>query len=193
MQKPNKTHQRWIAIGLLFSIIIFIGTVIFIPWYNTLNETLSEIDDLMFRVKRYERIIASREEVLTKVEQGRKEINALGYFYSLKTASLAAAKLQKRIKEIIQSAEGEQTSSQVLVPKEQDNLVRIAVKIKILGDMEMLKSLLYELDREKPLMNIEVLTIVPQRGKRNRKTRQIEHSGKVTVTLEVSSYMRKEV
>lgn len=186
----NKTQQRWLALGILFSMIVVLAAAIFIPWYSSLNETLDDIDEQIFRIKRYQKIIASREEVLSKVEHGREEINALGYIYTQGTSSLAAAELQKRLKEIVQRAEGELTSTQVLPNKTQDNLVRIAVKLKLTGDMEMLKSLLYEIDLEKPLINIDEISIIPKRGKRNRKTRKIEESGELTVTLEVSSYMK---
>lgn len=192
MQKLNKIQQRWLALGLLLAIIILIITLIFIPWYSALQEKLDEIDEHVFQIKRYERVIASRDDVLNEVQQGREQINSLNYFYKQETHSLASAELQKRVREIAQQAGGEISSTQVLPRKEQDGLIRIAVKVKLLGDMEMLRTLLYEIEAENPLMSIEDLTVIPRRGKRNRKTRKIEETGKVTVNLEVSGYMRKK-
>ena len=149
-----------------------------------------DIDDLMFRIKRYERVIASREEVLHEVAQGRKELNALGYLYHQGTTSLAAAELQRQIKAMVQRAGGEITSTQVLPHKEQDELLRVAVKVKLSGDMEMLRSLLYEIDIEKPLMNIAEMSITPKAKRRMRGKLKATESGKVIVTLEVSGYMR---
>jgi len=193
MQTLNDKQQRWLAIGLLLGIIVSLGLLIFMPWYNSLSKTLDDIDDQVFRDKRYQRVIASREEVLIEVEQGRKEINALGYFSAHTKPSLAAAELQKRIKEMVQHADGEISSTQVLPNKDKDGLLRITVKVKLTGDMEMLRNLLFEIDVEKPLMMIENLTIVPGPKKRNRKTRKREQTDKVVVTLEVSSYIRKEM
>jgi len=193
MQTLNDKQQRWLAIGLLLSIIICIGLLIFMPWYNSLTKTLDDIDEQIFRDKRYQRVIASREEVLIEIEDGRKKINALGYFTDQETPSLAAAELQKRIKEMVQNADGEISSTQVLANKDKDGILRITVKVKLKGDMEMLRNLLFEIEVEKPLMIIENLTIVPGRKKRNRKTRKTEQTGQVVVTLEVSSYMRKEM
>ena len=193
MQTLNDRQQRWLAIGLLLCIIISLSLLIFVPWYNSLSKTLDDIDEQIFRDKRYQRVIASREEVLVEIEQGRKEINALGYFSVKTTPSLAAAELQKRIKEMAQNAGGEISSTQVLPNKDQQGLLRITVKVKLTGDMEMLRNLLFEIEVEKPLMMIENLTIVPGPKKRNRKTRKTEQTGKIVVTLEVSSYMRKEM
>ena len=193
MQTLNDKQQRWLAIGLLLTTVIGIALLIFMPWYNSLTKTLEDIDEQIFRDKRYQRVIASREEVLTEIEQGRKEINSLGYFSVQTKPSLAAAELQKRLKEMVQNADGEISSTQVLPNKDEDGLLRITVKVKLTGDMEMLRALLFEIDVEKPLMMIENLTIVPAPKKRNRKTRKREQTGKVVVTLEVSSYIRKEM
>lgn len=191
MQQLNKQQQRWLAVGLLCSVIFILGALIFMPWYNAVNNIRDDIEDLTFRIKRYERVIASRDEVLREVEKGRKEINALGYFYTQETTSLAAAELQKRIKDIVQRAGGEITSTQVLPHKEEEDLLRVAVKVKLSGDMEMLRSLLYDIDIEKPLISIDNLSITPKAKRRMRGARKAVESGEVIVSLDVSGYMRK--
>lgn len=193
MQTLNNTQQRWLALSLLFGIIIGISALIIVPWLNHLSAINDDIEEQAFRIKRYQRVIASREEVLLDVEQGRKEINSLGYFSTQKSASLAAAELQNSIKSMAVDAGGELSSSQVLPNKEQEGLVRIAVKVKLTGDMEMLRALLYEIETKKPLLIIENVTVIPAPKKRNRKTRKTEERGNVVVTLEVSSYMRKQM
>lgn len=192
MQTLNDKQQRGVAIGLLVFIIVGVGLLIFIPWYGSLTNTLESIEEQKFRDERYQRVIASRDEVLVEVEKGRKEINELGYFSAQASVSLAAADLQKRIKVIVQNAGGDISSTQVLPNKNQEDLLRITVKVKLTGDMDMLKQVLFDIDIEKPLMMIEKLTIVPSPLRRNRKTRKREPTGKIVVTIEVSSYMRKE-
>lgn len=189
----NNIQQRWLAVGLLLAIIVSIGLLVIIPWLNNFNEINEDIDEQIFRIKRYQRVIASREEVINDVEQGRKEINSLGFFNAQKSTSLAAANLQNSIKTMAVNAGGELSSSQVLPNKQQDGLLRISVKVKLTGDMEMLRSLLYEIEIAKPLMIIEDITVVPAPKKRNRKTRKTEETGNIVATLEVSSYMREQM
>ena len=193
MQTLNNTQQRWLGLGLLFGIIISIAALVIVPWLNSLNEINADIDEQAFRIKRYQRVIASREEVLIDVEQGRKEINALGYFNTQESSSLATAELQNSIKAMAVNAGGELSSSQVLPNKEQNDLVRITVKVKLTGDMEMLRSLLYDIEVKKPLLIIDNVTVMPAPKRRNRKTRKTEETGNIVVTLEVSSYMRKQM
>lgn len=192
MQKLNDKQQRWVAVGLLISIITLIAATIFIPWYGAINKTMEDIDDLVFRIKRYERVISSRDQVLNAIEQGRTDIHALGYLYIQETFPLAAAELQKRLKEIVNNAGGELSSTQVLPQKEENGLVSIAVKVKVVGNMEMLRSLLYEIDIEKPLMSIEHIRIVPGSKRFGRKRLSADKSGTVTITLDVVGYMMKE-
>lgn len=191
MQKLNSTQQKWLALGLLVGVILVVSLIIFLPWYQAINEKLEAIDDQVFKIQRYQRVIASKDEVLEKVEQRRQEIYALDYFYAKDSYSLAEAELQNQIKTIAESVGGDISSTQILPLKEQEEIVRIAVKIRLQGSMEMFRNLLYEIETGTPFLFIDDLSIIPQRGRRNRRTRQIEETGNITVTIEVSSYMRK--
>ncbi|MCK5888475.1 MAG: type II secretion system protein M [Methylococcales bacterium] len=187
----NKPKQKWLALGLLLAILIILGIAVLIPWYNALNDKFEQVDEQVYRIQRYQRVIAGRDNVLREVGKGRDELNALGYFYNQSTYSLAAADLQKRIKGIAERSGGDVSSTQVLPHKEEDELTLISVKVRMVGDMETLRSLLYEIQAEKPLMTIEDMSIIPQRGKRNKKTRKVEDTGKVTLSMKISGYMRK--
>jgi len=189
MQLNNK-QQRWVALGLLIAIILVIGSVIFIPWYSAVSAMQEDTESLIFRIKRYERIIASRDQVMVGVEQARHDVNSRGYFYEQKTASLAAAALQEHIKKIINHAGGEVTSIRVLPQKIERELVRITVEVRLSGSMPMLRQLLFKIDTEKPLMHINSITIIPSVKRLKRKTIPKEESGQVSVTAEVSAYMR---
>ncbi len=192
MMQLNNKQQQWTAIGLLIAIILIVGSAIFMPWYSALSAMQEETESLIFRIKRYERIIASRDQVMRGIEQARNDVNSRGYFYEQKTASLAAAALQEHIKKIINQAGGELTSIQVLPQKIEHELMRITVKIRLSGSMLMLRRLLFEIDTEKPLMRINSITIIPSVRRLKRKTIPKEESGQVTVTAEVSAYMKKD-
>lgn len=192
MQTLNSLQQRWIALGLLFIMIISVATLIIVPWLSALSEIHDDIDAQVLRIKRYQRVIASREEVLSDIEQGRKDINALNYFNAQTSSSLATAELQNTIKTMTIEAGGELSSSQVLPNKDQDGLLLIAVKVKLTSNMQRLRSLLYAIETAKPLMIIEGITVLPAPKKRNRRTRLIKATEDIMITLRVSSYMRKQ-
>lgn len=186
----NKVPQSWLAAGLLLVVIILVLAGIIVPTVSRVMEYQDSIEQLVFRIQRYKRVIASQDEVFEQVEETSDQIVAQGYFSNQETVALASAELQKFIKETVSTAGGELTSTQVLPQKQQGELTRIAVKIRLSGKMDMLRSVLYEIETAKPLLIVEKLDITPVRGKRNRKTRKVEPTGNMKVNLEVVSYMR---
>jgi general secretion pathway protein M len=57
----------------------------------------------------------------------------------------------------------------------------------------VLRSVLYEIETSKPLILVEQLDIRPARGKRNRKTRKVEVTGKLNINFQVASFMKEKL
>ncbi|MGR9053918.1 MAG: type II secretion system protein GspM, partial [Gammaproteobacteria bacterium] len=108
------------------------------------------------------------------------------------TAALASADLQQVIKNAIASAGGRLTSTQVLPSKTEGEFTLIAVKVRMSCDIEALRTVLHRIETAVPLLVIDELDIRPERGRRNRKTRQIEPSNSMNVSFQVSSFMSKQ-
>ncbi|MEQ1636937.1 MAG: type II secretion system protein GspM [Methylococcales bacterium] len=191
LQKLSKIQQRSLAIGLLVGAIVLILTLVIWPWYAQISSAKQEINDLVFRIQRYTRIIEGRNEVFEKVEQSKQSLNTLGYFNDQPTPALASAELQAFIKNTIVSAGGVLESTQVLPQTEEEDLIHIAVNVRLTGEIPMLRTVLYQIETAKPLKIIEELDIRPIRGVRNRMTGQLEDMGTVSINLQVASYMRK--
>ena len=186
----SKAQQSWLAAGLLMAVIVLLLAGVIMPSVSRVMDYKDEIEQLAFKIQRYKRIIASQDEVFEQVEETSLQIVDQGYFSNQETVALASAELQKFIKEAVSAAGGELTSTQVLPQKKQGVLTRIAVKIRLSGKMDMLRSVLYEIETAKPLLIVEQLDISPVRGKRNRKTRKVEPTGMLKINLEVVSFMR---
>jgi len=58
------------------------------------------------------------------------------------------------------------------------------------GDVEILRSVLHEIESSSPIMIVTQLDIRPVRGKRNRKTRKIEPSNKLNINFQAIGFMR---
>lgn len=189
--KLSRMQQRFWALGLLFAVVTLLLLIVVLPWYGQISSYRQEIKELVFKIQRYARVIDSRDEVFEKVEKSRAAINALGYFNDQATPALAQAELQTFIKNIIVTAGGVLDSTQVISQVEEEELIHIAVNVRLSGDIAMLRSALYQIENAKPLMLIEELDIRPIRGVRNRTTGELEDSGTVSVNMQVASYMRK--
>lgn len=184
-------YQRWGALGLLLLILLALVLLVFMPLISTAFEYQQQKIGLAFQIERTHRVIAKKQQVTNQINQIKQQYQQQNYFSSASTSALASAELQKIIKTTILDAGGQLISTQVLPSKKETNFNRVTVKVRMSGDSEVLRNMLYEFESFIPLMVVNQLDIRPVRGKRNRKTRKIQLSNKLTINFQVTGFMRK--
>ncbi|MBS3951351.1 MAG: type II secretion system protein M [Methylomicrobium sp.] len=163
-----------------------------VPLVNEALDLRDEKNELLFRLERYQRVIAKKEAVIANIDSIKEADSTQNYFSSQGTEALASADLQQFIKTAIANGGGQLTSTQVLPSKIEGEFTRIAVKVRMNGDIETLRSVLFQIESSIPLFVIDDLDIRPERGIRNRITRKIEPSNKLNISFQASSFMGKE-
>jgi general secretion pathway protein M len=186
-------NQRWLALGLFLFIFLLIIFVAIVPLVSTGLDYYQQKQELTFRLQRSKQIVARKEAVLEDIKNIKQQFQRQNYFSTRDTAALASADLQKFIKSTISSAGGQLTSTQVLPSSNEKGLKRISVKVRMSGDVEVLRSMLYEIESAVPVMIVDQIDIRPVRGKRNRKTRKIEPSSKLNINFQATGFMRAEL
>jgi len=201
---PNKGHdegltakqQRWLAVGLLLVVSLIAGLLIIVPVVNKGLVLLDAKNNLVFKLRQYERILAKKEAVIESQEHIKQQSEAQNYFIKQETEALASAEMQKLIKDYIASVGGQLSSTQTIPSS--DNATnstakfnRIIVRVSMTGDSEMLRTVLYKIETAKPLMIIDQIDIRPVRGRRNRVTGQIDASNELAINFQAVSFMRK--
>jgi len=190
--RQNKAMQRWLAVGLLVVFIALLAALTVIPATSKLIELNGEEDTLALKLKKYERILSRKEAVTEGVEAVNEQIQEQGYFNSQQTEALASAEMQEFIKKTIVDAGGKLSSTQALPVKNKDNFSLLTVSVRMTGNIEVLRSVLYQLETSTPLIMINQLDIRPMRGVRNRITRQIDPSNELNINFQAVSFMRKQ-
>jgi len=89
-------------------------------------------------------------------------------------------------------AGGQLSSTQVLPSANKDKFNPITVSVRMTGNIEVLRSVLYKLETATPLIVIEQLDIRPMRSIRNRLTHQIEPSNGLNINFQAVSFMRSQ-
>jgi general secretion pathway protein M len=84
------------------------------------------------------------------------------------------------------------SSTQALPVSNDDKFSRITVRVRMRGNSEVLRAVLYKIETSTPFIIINQLDIRPMRGSRNRTTRQIEPSNELNVNFQAVSFMRKQ-
>ena len=183
--------QRWLAVGLLIAVVLVIILVVIVPVVNKAMELQDAKDNLVFRLQQYERTLAKKDAVIASMDTIKQQHEEQGYFNSQNTDALASAEMQEFIKKAIVDAGGQLSSTQALPVSNKGKFSRITVRVRMTGNSEVLRAVLYKIETSTPLIIIDQIDIRPMRGKRNRTSRQIESSNELNVNFQAVSFMRK--
>ena len=184
-------QQRWLALGLLIAVVLVIILVVIVPVVNKKMELNEAKNNLVFRLQQYERILAKKDAVIASMANIKQQHDEQGYFNSQNTDALASAEMQEFIKKTIVEAGGQLSSTQALPVSNKGKFSRITVRVRMTGNSEVLRAVLYKIETSTPLIIIDQIDIRPMRGKRNRTSRQIESSNELNVNFQAVSFMRK--
>ena len=192
LMKDEIMVQRWLALGLLLFVFLLIIIVAIVPLVSMGLDYYEQKQELTFRLQRSKQIVARKQTVVEDIKNIKQHYQQQNYFSTQNTVALASADLQKFIKSTISNAGGQLTSTQVLPSISENGFKRISVKVRMSGDADILRSVLYEIESSVPVMIIDQIDIRPVRGKRNRKTRKIEPSSKLNINFQATGFMRVE-
>ncbi len=190
--RVSTAYQRWFAVGLLVAVILIFSMTVIAPLVSKGMELRDAKNSLVFRLQQYERISAKKESVIASMATIKQQHDKQGYFNSQKTDALASAEMQEFIKKTIVDAGGQLSSTQALPVSNDDKFSRITVRVRMRGNSEVLRAVLYKIETSTPFIIINQLDIRPMRGSRNRTTRQIEPSNELNVNFQAVSFMRKQ-
>ena len=194
----TENQHRWLAVGLLLIAGLIVGLIIILPVVNKGLALYETKNNLLFKLQKYERILAKKDVVIANREKIKQQSAEQGYFNRQDTEALASAEMQEFIKKTIMAAGGQLSSAQPIPSasagtSNTDKFNRIMVRISMTGNSELLRSVLYKIETAMPLMIIDQIDIRPVRGRRNRKTGQIEASNELAINFRVVSFMKKSV
>lgn len=193
MIKPsNKQIQRWMAVGLLVTVLLVVGLSVIVPLLSKGLELHEAKNNLVFRLQQYERVLARKDAVIANINAIKEQHLARGLLNSQSTGALASAEVQEFIKKAIVEAGGQLSSTQALPVSTKNDFSRIAVSVRMTGNSEVLRTVLYKIETSTPLIVINQIDIRPMRGVRSRTTRQIEASNELNINFQAVSFMRKQ-
>ncbi|MDP2901648.1 MAG: type II secretion system protein GspM [Methylovulum sp.] len=191
MKIPKINTQRWLAVGLLIMVLLIIGSALVVPVVSKGLELNEAKNTLVFRLQQYERILAKKGAVIASMDKIKGQHDGQGYFNSQETDALASAEMQNVIKKTIVDAGGQLSSTQAIPVSTKDGFSRITVRVRMTGNSEVLRAVLFKIETSTPLIIIDQIDIRPMRGKRNVATNKIEPSNELNVNFQAVSFMRK--
>jgi general secretion pathway protein M len=189
-QPINK--ERWLAVGLLVALVSVVGLLLIVPIVSKSLDLHDKKQALLFKLQQYQRILAKKDAVLASMDSIKAQHDEQGYFNSQQTDALASAEMQDFIKKSIVEAGGQLSSTQAIPVSVKDGFSRITVRVRMTGNSEVLRAVLYKIETSTPLILIDQIDIRPMRGRRSLTSHKIEPSNDLNVNFQAVSFMRKQ-
>ena len=191
IRQKNNQNARWLAVGLLLALISLIGFIIILPLVNQGLALYEEKNALGFRFEQYERILARKQSVIDEMEALKEKFADQNYLSTQNTSALASADLQEMIKQAIVEAGGQLSSTKGLPIVIKNNFQHIPINVRMTGNSEVLRAVLYKIETATPLVVVEQIDIRPMRGVRNKVTHKIDPSNELSINFQAISFMKK--
>ena len=151
-------QRRLLAVGLALLVLGSVLVVLGRPLWQLQVTNAERVEALEFELRRFQAAAAARPEL----ERRRAELRAMqdrGGYLSGNRPTLAAADLQRLVRSAVANARGTLVSTQVLPAESVEGFQRINLRIRVRGDVEMLRSVLYRLEAGTPYLLVDNLRI----------------------------------
>ena len=189
----NSNYQRWLAVGLLAILVMTFVFLLVVPLINMGISYHEEKTDLIFRLQRQQKIVDRKDQVAENLAAIKAQASEQGYLSSRDTEALASADLQNIVKTAVTDAGGQLTSTQGLPGKLDNGFNRVAVRVRMTGSMDTLRSVLHTFNNTVPIFIVDQIDITPIRGnRRGNVNNKLETNAELNMSFQVVSFMNGE-
>ena len=151
--------------------------MIFTPWWSKLVYYAEQQQILAERLVTYNKMLRQKPQLEERLSVATARLNSSDLYFRSATAELAGAELQRRISSLVDTTDAKLISTQNLGVSKEAGPRKIAVRVRLSGDMDDLSKILYELESQPPVTIIQNLSMrskrVSMRRNRQNKTQNI--------------------
>lgn len=186
---PVTKKHRVQALLLLLATSLVLILVIFIPWQSKWAFYTEQQLALSDRLATYNKMLHQKGYLEERLLTLSKRLKNSELFFRSATAELAGAELQRRIRTMVDSTDAKLISTQNLGVTNEAGQNRIAVRVRLTGDMDAVTKILYELEAEVPVTIIQNLSM---RAKRVsvRRNRQNAVQNMIDINFDLIGFLR---
>jgi len=145
-------------------------------------------DELELQLVKYKKAEQQLVQLKNQISQLNNNSSQKAYFLENKPDTLAAADLQKRLKTLIESHNGQIVSTQPMIDQDNDLFSKVTVKLHMRGNINTLQETLYALEFATPLLFIDNI-IIQNRVRRSASRRNQPNADQLEIRLDVTGYI----
>lgn len=188
----------WVLV-LLLPIAFIVGVIA--PWINRIDTLDEQIATSQDQLHRYQRLLTRLPGLQAELEEVKTNEDFKAFYFNAATPALAGAGLQRKIQDIVRSADGRLISTQLLPEQKDEQPPRVRIRTQLQGSTETLLSVLYEIEQSRPFLFVDKVSIrstarsaQPTRRQRARRSRRAaapaaaQKKGELTVRLDIFGF-----
>jgi len=183
-------QHAFLSISILILGLLFLYYLLVSPALASrlnFNERRGELELQLAKYKKAEQQLI---QLKNQISQLNNNSSQKAYFLENKPDTLAAADLQKRLKTLIESHDGQIVSTQPIVDQDNDLFSKVTVKLHMRGNINTLQETLYALEFSRPLLFVDNI-IIQNRARRSASTRNQPNADPLDIRLDVTGYIFK--
>lgn len=155
IEKLGRDQQRRLAIGIFAAALAAVLLITAGPVWLANSSRQASLDDAYERLQRYQQIAARDAELLPQYEAQLQKQRQAGNHLRSETSAMAGAELQRIVKTITSANQAQIMSTQLLPVSEQNGFLRVALKVRLRGELPAILRSLYDLETDEVYMFVD--------------------------------------
>ena len=187
---PDRILQRMLAVTLLLALLVALAAGIAWPLWSANAAQAEQIAEQRRMLGHYRRIAAEGARLERELARLERWYAASKLHLRETTEALAAAELQRIVKQQVTTHGGRLVSAQTLTTKAEGAFSQIAVKVHLTTDLNGMLKTLHGLENARPLLFIDNLSVRGSRIRRRLGNSTVPAVANLEISFEVSGFMR---
>jgi len=178
-------QRKCSAILWLLLPLLMVALIILIPWYHKIQFYDQTAETNIQQIQRYHRVNQSLPQLRQQLSNPIVDKKAIQKQYiDARTPALAAAKLQRTIKRLVNKYHATLESTQnISRNNKKSDEIKIKIKTRMKGDISTLSTILYDLESGSPSLFVDNLVLRLRGGRKIKK-------GTLSISFELYGYQQ---
>ena len=168
IEKLDRKQRRLLALAILLLALALVFSITVLPVLLANQHYRDTIAGLEGRLQQLQRAAAIGDALQPQYEQLKRWKTSDAQYLKSNSAALAAAELQRLVKRIIVSKNAEVVSTQILTTRQEEGFDRVALKVRIRGELENIVQAFHVLETGEPFVFLDNVSVRASRGRRLR-------------------------
>jgi type II secretion system (T2SS) protein M len=187
--KSGGPFHRYSALFILaFMLYLFISILVSI--YSLQVDAKEDYEDAQFQLKKYQAMVANQDSYEAENQALTSMLLNDSYYLIAENQSLAVAKFQQELRQLIQLADADLVSMHVDKGNAENGILPITMKLHLRLNDEALVKVLHQLEGRQPVGFVYNLNIKRQTS-RGKKRSNAEHTA-LDTHIEYTTFMDKQ-